>query len=262
MRRNALFFSFLALLFTVRPTSAARLAIIIDDLGYQAMPVELSALPPEISISILPDTPFDLATARQAKRENRDILLHMPMQPQQQAPLERNTLTTDMPRQTLQQTLRHALSRVPNAIAINNHMGSKLTQNTQAMDWVMTVLAEQGLSFLDSRTTPQTVAFQRAKANGVPALRRHIFIDHFRTRLFIRQQLTLALEQARKYGDVVAIGHPDPVTLATLQAWLPEAEKQQVKLVRLSELYLPMPPPPDITKYPVVPDHSNATQVD
>ncbi|PSW04911.1 divergent polysaccharide deacetylase family protein [Photobacterium lipolyticum] len=237
MRRNALCFSFLIILFTVRPVAAARLAIVIDDLGYQAMPVQLSALPSEISISILPDTPFDLATAHQAERENRDTLLHMPMQPQRLAPLELTTLTADMPREELQRTLRHALSRVPNAIAINNHMGSGLTQNTQAMDWVMTVLAEKGLSFLDSRTTTQTVAFERAQANGVPALRRHIFLDHFRTRQFIRQQLELALKRARKYGYVVAIGHPYPVTLEALQQWLPEVEKQQVKLVRLSELY-------------------------
>ncbi|MDX1302639.1 divergent polysaccharide deacetylase family protein [Photobacterium sp.] len=240
MRRNAICFSFLIILLMARPVPAARLAIVIDDLGYQAMPLQLSALPPEISISILPDTPFDLATAHQAARENRDTLLHMPMQPQRQAPLELTTLTAGMLREELQQTLRHALSRVPNAIAINNHMGSGLTQNTQAMDWVMTVLAEQGLSFLDSRTTSQTVAFDRAQANGVPALRRHIFLDHFRTREFIRQQLASALKRARKEGYVVAIGHPYPETLETLQQWLPEVEKQQVRLVRLSELYLQM----------------------
>ena len=79
-------------------TIAAKLAIVIDDLGYNSMPVALSALPSQISLSILPDTPFDIATAELAHQQQRDVLLHMPMQPQGAAPLEPLTLTNQCPK--------------------------------------------------------------------------------------------------------------------------------------------------------------------
>ncbi|QUJ67278.1 divergent polysaccharide deacetylase family protein [Photobacterium sp. GJ3] len=215
---------------------AARLAIVIDDLGYQQMPSPLSALPPQITVSILPDTPFDQLTAHQATQEKRDVLLHMPMQPSQPAPLELTTLTSAMKKDELQEKLRHALTRVPGAIGVNNHMGSALTQNTVAMDWVMEVLKQQQLGFLDSRTTPFSVAEKQAQAAQIPALRRHVFLDHVPTEAFIRRQIHQAIRQAKAEGRVIAIGHPHPVTLATLTAMLPEMQ-QQVTLVRLSELY-------------------------
>ncbi|MCW8329592.1 divergent polysaccharide deacetylase family protein [Photobacterium sp. SDRW27] len=237
MRRTALWFSLLLGLLAHGNLHAARLAIVIDDLGYRAMPAALSDLPAEVSISILPDTPFDLATAQKARQEQRDTLLHMPMQPQHRAPLELTTLTAEMTQDELQQTLRHALSRVPGAVAMNNHMGSALTQNIQAMDWVMAVLDEQGIYFLDSRTTAKSVALKQARALGIPALRRHIFLDHFQTQEFVQQQFKLAIKRAQRNGYAIAIGHPYPVTLATLEAQLPELEKHNVRLVRLSSLY-------------------------
>ncbi|ELR63991.1 hypothetical protein C942_03070 [Photobacterium marinum] len=237
MRRIAIGLSLLIGLLLSGNLQAARLAIVIDDLGYQSMPAALSDLPPEVSISILPDTPFDLETADQAKQERRDTLLHMPMQPLKPAPLELTTLTEAMSQAELQQTLRHALSRVPNAIAMNNHMGSALTQNPKAMDWVMEVLDHQGINFLDSRTTAKSVALHQARQHGVPALRRHVFLDHFRTREFVSQQLRLAIKRAKRNGFAIAIGHPYPETLATLEEQIPALAEQDVQLVRISSLY-------------------------
>lgn len=237
MQRIAIWVSLLCGLWLPGPLIAARLAIVIDDLGYQAMPAELARLPAEISISILPDTPYDLNTAYLARGQQRDILLHMPMEPEHEAPLEQTTLTGTMSRQHLQTTLRHALSRVPHAMAMNNHMGSALTQNARAMDWVMEVLHEQGLYFLDSRTTSKSVALRRARLLGVGALRRHIFLDHQQTPAFVRRQLRQAIRRARQDGYAIAIGHPYPETLNTLAELLPTLTTQDVRLVRLSELY-------------------------
>ncbi|PSW19278.1 divergent polysaccharide deacetylase family protein [Photobacterium sanctipauli] len=237
MRWIAIWLTLLYLIPSISLAKEARLAIVIDDLGYQAMPEALSALPPQISISILPDTPFDIATGHQAQREQRDVLLHMPMEPSGAAPLELTTLTSAMDKAVLQQTLQGALQRVPNAVAMNNHMGSSLTQNPQAMDWVMEVLRQQGVFFLDSRTTANSVAMAQAKHHNIPVLRRHVFLDHLRTEDFVSQQLRLAARLAQRNGYAVAIGHPYPVTLQTLNQQLPKLAAQGITLVRLSELY-------------------------
>lgn len=224
------------------PAFAAQLAIIIDDLGYQPLPPQLAALPPEIGVSILPDTPYAHAIHQQARQQHRDILLHMPMEPSRKAPLEQTTLTKTMGKGELQLALKRALAQLPGAFAINNHMGSALTQDRQAMIWVMETLAEQQLAFLDSRTSAQSVAEAIAVQYHVPALRRHIFLDHQRTTDFISHQLRLAARKAQSQGYAVAIGHPYPVTLSALGQQLPAiADKYGITLVRLSSLY-PAPP--------------------
>ncbi len=94
------------------------------------------------------------------------------------------------------------------------------------------------MNFLDSRTTAKSVALKQARAQGVPALRRHIFLDHFRTPpQFVRQQLEQAVRHAKRDGYAIAIGHPYPVTLATLEEQLPGLAEQNVQLVRISSLY-------------------------
>lgn len=236
MQRMAALTLILTLLTAGIPVQAAKLAIVIDDLGHHAMPEALSQLPHAVSVSILPNTPFDIATAEQAHREQRDVLLHMPMQPQGHAPLEPLTLTFAMSQQQTQQTLRHALLRIPYVVAINNHMGSALTQNRQHMDWVMTVLNDYGVGFLDSRTSAASVAEQRSLAMGLPTLRRHVFLDHVASEAFVARQLKAAVKRAQRQGYAIAIGHPYPVTLTTLAKQLPLLE-QDIELVPLSTLF-------------------------
>ncbi|MGF1685284.1 divergent polysaccharide deacetylase family protein [Photobacterium japonica] len=216
---------------------AAKLAIVIDDLGYQAMPTALAQLPSAISVAILPDTPYAAQIHHAAKQQQRDILLHMPMEPSRPAPLEPSTLMRQMNKATLQATLHRALQQLPDAIAMNNHMGSALTQDTQATGWVMEVLAQQGLHFLDSRTTPRSIAHEQAAQHQVAVLYRHIFLDHERNATFIRQQLRRAMQQAKRHGVAIAIGHPYPITLETLQQWLPQLPHADITLVKLSALY-------------------------
>jgi uncharacterized protein len=239
MRRNAVkTASLIILLLTSTSIHAAKLAIVIDDLGYQAMPKLLSSLPQEVSISILPNTPFDLAVAAQAKSQHRETLLHMPMEPEHFAPLEINTLTSSMSQHTLQQTLRKALTRVPNAIAINNHMGSALSQDTQAMGWIMAELKQHNLHYLDSRTTAKSIAQKQAASHHVLSLRRHVFLDHYQTKEFVTTQLKSAIKRAKQYGYAIAIGHPHPITLSTLNELLPGlAAKEDITLVPLSALF-------------------------
>jgi len=48
--------------------------------------------------------------------------------------------------------------------------------------------------------------------------------------------LQIALRDARKKGDAIAIGHPHTATLQAMRDVLPEAKLQGVRLVFVSEL--------------------------
>nr|WP_232312842.1 divergent polysaccharide deacetylase family protein [Enterovibrio coralii] len=130
-----------------------KLALIIDDLGYDMMPREIAALPSEISVSVIPFTEFDTAVTLSALSQQREVLLHLPMQSPDGTPQEPNSLTLNMSKEEMQARVKEALYRVPQVVAVNNHMGSLLTQHQEPMHWLMELLESREIGFIDSRTT-------------------------------------------------------------------------------------------------------------
>lgn len=228
--------SAVVLVFLLAPCILAakpKIAIIIDDLGYLPMPRAIAALPPEISISVIPFTQFDTAVALAAFSQQRDVLLHLPMQSPLGTPQEPFSLRVDMNKAQLQTVVQEALYRVPQAIAVNNHMGSLFTQQSQPIHWLMALLKSKQLGFIDSRTTSKTVAQQIAQQYGIANNRRHVFLDNVADEAYIQQQLSLAINQAKRNGIAIAIAHPFPLTINTLAKRLP-ALQQEVELVPIS----------------------------
>jgi polysaccharide deacetylase 2 family uncharacterized protein YibQ len=133
-------------------------------------------------------------------------------------------------------TIRQNLSSIPHLKGVNNHMGSRLTQETEPMQWLMAELRPRGLYFVDSRTSAQTKAFEIAKSQQVPSLKRDVFLDDINETHAIEQELNRALQLAHKQGAAVAIGHPYPATLHVLEHIEPLLQKQGVRLVYASQL--------------------------
>jgi polysaccharide deacetylase 2 family uncharacterized protein YibQ len=101
---------------------------------------------------------------------------------------------------------------------------------------LMPMLREQGLFFVDSRTTAQTVAYDTAERMGVRAAYRNVFLDDTPTQEAVLKQLTLAGRKAEREGWAIAIGHPHPATLAALEEKVPQLEKDGIRLVFASDL--------------------------
>jgi hypothetical protein len=109
------------------------------------------------------------------------------------------------------------LARVAEAEGVNNHMGSRLTESRDKMTAVMEVLRERGLFFVDSKTSPKSVAFAVARDMGVPAAKRNVFLDNEPTHEYITIQMEHLLNTARHRGRAVGIAHPFPETLGFLR---------------------------------------------
>jgi polysaccharide deacetylase 2 family uncharacterized protein YibQ len=125
---------------------------------------------------------------------------------------------------------------VPHVVGVNNHMGSRATEDLRTMTWVMQELRGRGMWFIDSRTTRRTVALDAARAVGVPAARRHVFLDNERTERAISAQLAEAVYRARMDGEAIAIGHLAAPTVAVLERELPGLSERGADLVRPGEL--------------------------
>ncbi|MGD9603459.1 MAG: divergent polysaccharide deacetylase family protein [Gammaproteobacteria bacterium] len=212
-------------------------AILIDDLGYRRTEGAAAiALPGPVAVAVLPHTPHGPLLARAARAAGKEVLLHMPMEADtRHTGLGQGALRVRMDRAAFDNTLRNALASVPHLSGLNNHMGSRLTRDPERMNWLMGTLRRAGPRFfVDSRTTPQTVAARAARHHGLAHLSRDVFLDTSPSRGAIARALRELVGIAHRQGSALAIGHPLPQTLAALAAWNPAREG--VRLVSLQAL--------------------------
>ncbi len=216
-----------------------RIAIIIDDLGYQLMAGQrVIALPGPVACAILPGAPRARQLAHAANDNGKEVLLHLPMQAvENEGPVEETRMTLDMSRGNFAATFEAAFDSVPHAIGISNHRGSLLTRHPGHMQWLMEeLLARGGLFFVDSFTTHESVALQIASEAGVQAIKRDVFLDPDPSTATLQREFARLKSLATKRGSAVAIGHPYEATLALLERELPRLAEQGFNLVAVSEL--------------------------
>jgi polysaccharide deacetylase 2 family uncharacterized protein YibQ len=214
-----------------------RLAIVIDDLGYDRSQGDaLFRLPYPLTLSVLPHLPFSGEIAEVAHRRGYEVLLHLPMASTSGEKDEPVELHPGMDSGAVDRTFTAMLETVPYATGVNNHEGSLGTADPTLMNEVMALLHEHHLFFVDSRTTAATVAETAAHLAGVPATSRKVFLDDEQSAGAIRKQLALAILDARKNGSALAIGHPHLETLQVLSDDLPQLGHKGVTLVFASEL--------------------------
>lgn len=214
--------------------SPAQITIILDDVGARASDANAFDLPKSVTFSILPHTKYSTVFSFFAAEQNREVMLHMPMESLNGEALGEGPLLASMYPQQLQKALYAALATVPHAVGVNNHMGSKLTQMTLPMQTVMDVLAGSNMFFIDSRTTRFTKAGSIAEDAGVYTATRHIFLDHEQNRDFLERQFAKLIKQAQRDGKAIGIGHPYPVTLEFLQSALMKLPKD-IEIVTVSQ---------------------------
>ena len=228
--------------------AAANLAIVVDDLGYSVSQSDrIMALPGPTTLAILPFAPKATLIAQRAHAAGKDVMLHQPMQALSAAhPIDHRkagegTLTLSMAPERFLQLFARALRRIPNAIGVNNHTGSLLTQHAEPMHRLMAQISARGLFFLDSRTTHKTIALDIAKQWRIPALKRDVFLDHVVSEAAVTYEFHRALGIARKQGYAVIIAHPHEVSLGFLERTLAELPAD-VRLVSVRDLIRPQHP--------------------
>jgi polysaccharide deacetylase 2 family uncharacterized protein YibQ len=220
------------------PAGRARLAVLVDDLGSDRTAAEaLYALRFPITVSVLPFHVYSREIAHQARLHGCEVMLHLPMQSLGGESAEQLELRPGLSPDELRTMVEKMLDAVPEADGVNNHQGSQATADPALMNELMRVLKDEDVFYVDSRTTQATVAFDAAKRQGVRTAFRNVpFLDDVQSKDAVKRQLRSAIEGAKQKGQAIAIGHPHPETLAALRELLPQAGKEGVQLVLVSEL--------------------------
>jgi polysaccharide deacetylase 2 family uncharacterized protein YibQ len=216
----------------------ARLAILLDDLGSDRGAADaIFALRIPITLSVLPYKTHSREIAQQARKYGCEVMLHLPMQSVANETPEQQELKPGLSRDEVEDIVTKMLEAMPEADGVNNHQGSQATSNIALMDKLMPVLKDAGVFYVDSRTTAGTVAYDTAKRDGVKTAFRNVpFLDDVHNKAAVKRQLEIAMRGAKEKGEAIAIGHPHAATLEALREMLPEARKQGVRLVFVSDV--------------------------
>lgn len=219
----------------------ARIAIIIDDLGYKLVEGKRAInLASQVTLAIIPFSPHAKKLARFANDNHKEVLLHAPMTPMTRQPWEAG-LASNMNKPELFAAVDAMLSEVPGAKGLNNHGGSRFTQDRQRMVWLMMALKDRDLFFIDSRTTAATTGMETAHEANIPYNSRDVFLDNDLNEEAIVGQLDKLVAIAVKNGQAIAIGHPHRTTLDVLETYLPLLSEQGVEIVNASVLLKNLP---------------------
>jgi len=217
--------------------SRPKLAIVIDDMGVSHQRTsDISSLHYPLTSSFLTyasDLPRQIEAAKAAGHE---IIAHLPMEPLVSMNVSPDVLTVKMNKQQIQNGIVQMLNKFPNIKGVNNHMGSRFTEDKERLGIVMKELKRRNLFFLDSKTTPRSAGLSAAKEAGVSYIARNVFIDNKDEFDYIVAQLEQSARIARQNGRAIAIGHPKAQTYKALKNWLPKLQKRGIRLVHLSEM--------------------------
>ncbi len=222
-----------------QPEWKGRIAVIVDDAGYDLAELEpFLELPIPLAVAVLPNLPHSREAALRVKQAGKELLLHLPMEPEGGENPGPGALRTGDSQAEIERLLEAALESVPGATGVNNHMGSKATADVALMTTVLSALDRKGLFFVDSRTTANTVGARVAERLGVAFLERDVFIDASHSDAEIAEAFASGTGLAVRQGTAVLIGHvQNPAVLAILRGSDRTLREARVKPSTLAEIF-------------------------
>ncbi len=220
-------------------SAGSRLAVVVDDLGYDpASDAESLKMPERVTLAVIPFGPSSRRIAEAARSRGLTVLIHVPMEPESPASdrTEGFRMRRGMSRDEMDTLLSRMMQDVPQAAGASNHMGSAFTADPEAMGTWAALLRAKGLYLVDSMTTPKSVGLDAARTAGVRAARRDVFLDADLSPREMRARWDKAVSIAREKGEAVLVCHGRPETLRFVAGLLSGVKDQGIRAVTMDEL--------------------------
>lgn len=216
---------------------AAKVAVVIDDLGYTKDLKAFLELGIPITFAILPNERYSKTIAAELASKKMPYLLHLPLEPDNYPKMDpgKAALLVSMTDSEIEMKFISALASVPGAAGVSNHMGSRFSSSAPKMRALLELVKDEGLFYFDSYTSSSTKAGKIAREIGLTFAENSVFIDVSDDKESMKIQFERALKKASKQGSIAVIGHISKKAL-------PEALKEAIELYRrngVQFVYLP-----------------------
>ena len=218
--------------------SRPRIATIIAGLGLSRAATEaaINRLPAAVTLAFDPYAKGLSDWVSLARQAGHEILLSLPMEPadfplRDPGPLA--LLTSLEPADNLQR-LELLLGRLSGYVGVITVLGSQFTTVESQVRPLLEALKGRGLLYVDSGTTPKTLAPKIAGEIDLPAAVNSLVLDGELTRAAVENQLTTLEGIARRRTRVVAVASPYPVIIERIAAWAQTLEAKNLVLAPVS----------------------------
>ena len=218
--------------------SQGKIAIVLDDWGFnQSHCKYLKSFDAPVAPAVMPDLQYSKDIIQCAIDAGQEPILHLPLEPHSNKDVYPRgyILTTWMSQKEVQRLLVKILNEYPGVVGVNNHMGSKATENKPMMTTILTELKKRGLFFLDSVTSVHSICTEVAKETGIRFSRRDIFLDNRNERASIEHEFEAGVKIAHDRGFALMIGHDRALTLQIVQEEIIKYKKQGYEFVSLKD---------------------------
>jgi polysaccharide deacetylase 2 family uncharacterized protein YibQ len=219
--------------------SGSRIAFIIDDWGQTTSNCKyLKDIKEPMAVSILPGLRHTKDVANCAKLYHKLTMLHLPLEALHNFDFypPNYIIKTTMSPSLVTKIEEEDLAQLPSIEGVNNHMGSKATEDRALMKIILRNIKSRGLFFVDSMTARGTVSSSIAQEMDVPFGKRDVFLDNVNTREAIIKQIIVLAQKAHARGYAVAIGHDRHLTMQVLKDEIPWLERQGFHIVSIKTL--------------------------
>ncbi len=198
--------------------SKGKLIFVFDDAGHNLEQLQYFLdLPFPCTIAVLPKLPNSRETARRIRAAGKELILHQPMQAvNQNVDPGEGAVKPGMNREEIKKIVASNVEEIGPISGMNNHEGSLITSDEEAMEAVLELCKEKNIYFLDSRTSSKSVVPQVAKKLNMSIWERAVFLDNKRDKAYMKKQIIDGLEIASQRGEAIMIGHVFTVDLAIL----------------------------------------------
>jgi len=218
----------------------AKVAIIFDDLGETLRDLkEIYSLDTPVTISVIPGLKFSKNIAHIGYKCGFSVFIHLPMEPSDLTRFKTNKykfITSSLSDREVDSLMRYYLNYLQIAIGVNNHMGSKATENLDLMKKIIGAIKEKQLIFIDSNTSPSSMAYSLAKKEGLICGASQGFLDSIDDLDAIERKLRSLVKMAKEKGNIIVIAHPRKNTFNVLKRSLPEL-KEEVDFVTIKAYF-------------------------
>ena len=184
--------------------------LVIDDAGLDVDEMrQFLELPVPMTIAVLPHLKKTGEVCAEIHRHaDKELILHQPMEAYDR---ENDTGPGAIRNATRPEDVAKILDRnlasVRGAVGMNNHMGSRVTENEVLMAEVLRYCRAHGLYFLDSKTSYNSLVPRVAGREHIHMEERDGFLDVQHDRETVRRAWESTVLKARENGYVIAIGH-------------------------------------------------------
>lgn len=216
-----------------------RIVIIVDDVGQKKDVIDkLVKIDFPLNFAVLPYLPYSEYAARAAYDNGKEVLLHLPMEPKYSSGYTAQdagagALLVGHSKDQIESQLESNLNSVPYIKGVNNHMGSKFTENEELMEIVLREIKERKLYFVDSLTSNSSSGKNLSAKLGIKFAERDVFLDDSKKgKQYVKDQLDNLVRIAERNGVAVGICHTYPQSIEALYEYLPEINRRvEISLV-------------------------------